>query len=75
MYTPLTSDCPEYQPIYTLAYQYDPDAELFLFGPGTRYPGKSIDVFIRCKVINPELRREIKERLVAQYQMNWVELV
>jgi hypothetical protein len=42
----------QYNSIRRIVLLFDPDAKLFLFGPGTQQAGLNFDLFIQSKIID-----------------------
>ena len=54
---------------------FDPAAEIYLFGPGTETPGKQVDLYIKSRVIDSEIREQIKSRLKNQQYIHRIDMV
>lgn len=56
-------------------FQFDQYAELFLFGPGTKYYRRQIDVYIKSKCLTADQRWKIKQKLNIDYFLPYIEMV
>ena len=65
----------EHDRIKRTVHSFDPDAQVYLFGPGTTIPGKAIDLYIKSSIIDADIRTAIKEQLNKQLFMHHVEMV
>ena len=65
----------EHDRIKRTVHSFDPNAQVYLFGPGTTNPGQAIDLYIKSKLIDADTRAAIKERLNRQLFMHHVEMV
>lgn len=55
--------------------QLDQYAELFLLGPGTKYYGRQIDIYIKSKCLTADQRWKIKQKLNTDYFLPHIEMV
>ena len=61
--------------IREIVNQFDPNAEIFLFGPGIKNYGRKVDVYIKSECLTTIKRWEIKQKLDNKYFMSHVEMV
>lgn len=65
----------EHELIAEVIHSFDPNADIYLFGPGVSKPGKSIDIYINSQLIDKSCRNSILQILTNKFHLSNLDLV